>query len=77
MPGGVATVGEEQAAAQRGPALARIHSECYTGKTAWKASALRSLEWTHAKDADWLARLQGGTKPPVAELLNRCHRSDG
>ncbi|KAK2057407.1 GTP cyclohydrolase II [Colletotrichum caudatum] len=42
MPGGVATpVGEEPPAAaaahHRGPALVRIHSECYTGETAWSA----------------------------------------
>ncbi|KAJ0345129.1 hypothetical protein COL154_006307 [Colletotrichum chrysophilum] len=42
MAGGVATpVGEQpsplDAAQQRGPALVRIHSECYTGETAWSA----------------------------------------
>ncbi|KAF6831268.1 GTP cyclohydrolase II [Colletotrichum plurivorum] len=39
MPGGVATpLGEEPPAVeQRGPALVRIHSECYTGETAWSA----------------------------------------
>ncbi|KAK1633961.1 GTP cyclohydrolase II [Colletotrichum phormii] len=38
MPGGVATpVGEEPPSLQRGPALVRIHSECYTGETAWSA----------------------------------------
>ncbi|TEA18523.1 putative GTP cyclohydrolase-2 [Colletotrichum sidae] len=38
MTGGVATpVGEEPPELQRGPALVRIHSECYTGETAWSA----------------------------------------
>ncbi|GKT44838.1 putative GTP-binding protein [Colletotrichum spaethianum] len=37
MPGGVATPVGEEPPAQRGPALVRIHSECYTGETAWSA----------------------------------------
>ncbi|KAK2008246.1 GTP cyclohydrolase II [Colletotrichum eremochloae] len=37
MPGGVATPGDEEPPTQRGPALVRIHSECYTGETAWSA----------------------------------------
>ncbi|KAL0942920.1 GTP cyclohydrolase-2 [Colletotrichum truncatum] len=37
MSGGVATPVGEEPPAQRGPALVRIHSECYTGETAWSA----------------------------------------
>ncbi|OLN87050.1 putative GTP cyclohydrolase-2 [Colletotrichum chlorophyti] len=37
MAGGVATPVGEEPPAQRGPALVRIHSECYTGETAWSA----------------------------------------
>ncbi|TQN65303.1 putative GTP cyclohydrolase-2 [Colletotrichum shisoi] len=37
MSGGVATPVAEEPPAHRGPPLVRIHSECYTGETAWSA----------------------------------------